>query len=128
LKDSDNLLNAVLKVLNSHSEIKLVRVEGHTDNTGSAALNKTLSGQRAASVVAWLTLHGIDKTHLKSEGFGSERPIDTNATPEGKANNRRVEFHIDKTEAPPAPAPAAAPTSSPAPAATPAPTPETKTP
>jgi OOP family OmpA-OmpF porin len=112
LKDSDNLLNAVLKVLSTHAEIKLVRVEGHTDNTGSAALNKTLSGQRAAAVVAWLTLHGVDKNRLASQGFGSERPIDTNATPEGKANNRRVEFHIDKSDAAPgsaaAPAPAGA--------------------
>jgi OOP family OmpA-OmpF porin len=112
LKDSDNLMNAVMKILTDHPEIKIVRVEGHTDNTGSVALNKTLSGQRAASVVAWLTLHGVDKARLKSEGFGSERPIDTNATPEGKANNRRVEFHIDKSEAAPgsaaAPAPAGA--------------------
>jgi OOP family OmpA-OmpF porin len=117
LKDSDNLLNAVLKVLTSHSEIKLVRVEGHTDNTGSAALNKTLSGQRAASVVAWLTLHGVDKSRLSSQGFGSEKPIDTNATPEGKANNRRVEFHIDKSDAAPAPS-SAAPSGAAAPSTT----------
>ncbi len=112
LADSDKLMSAVFKILSDHPEIKLVRIEGHTDNTGSAALNKTLSGQRAASVVAWLTLHGVDKSRLASEGFGSERPIDTNATVEGKANNRRVEFHIDKTEgAPPpaAPPPAAKP-------------------
>jgi OmpA-OmpF porin, OOP family len=95
LKDSDALLNAVLKVLNAHPEIKVVRVEGHTDNSGSAQFNKTLSAQRAASVAGWLTLHGIDKSRLKSEGFGAERPIDTNATPAGKANNRRVEFHIE---------------------------------
>jgi outer membrane protein OmpA-like peptidoglycan-associated protein len=98
LADSDKLLNAVLKILNDHPEIKVVRIEGHTDNTGAAAYNKTLSGQRAASVVAWLTLHGVDKARLASEGFGMERPIDTNNTVEGKANNRRVEFHIDKTE------------------------------
>jgi OOP family OmpA-OmpF porin len=113
LKDSDNLLGAVLKVLADHNEIKLVRVEGHTDNTGSAALNKTLSGQRAAAVVAWLTLHGVDKARLKSEGFGSERPIDSNATPAGKANNRRVEFHIDKSDAAGAAAPAVAPATEP---------------
>jgi outer membrane protein OmpA-like peptidoglycan-associated protein len=118
LKDSDKLMNAVLGILNAHPEIKLVRVEGHTDNTGAAAYNKTLSGQRAAAVAAWLTLHGIDKTRLASEGFGAERPIDTNATVEGKANNRRVEFHIDKTDAAPAPG-AAAPGASP-PAAPPA--------
>jgi OmpA-OmpF porin, OOP family len=99
LKDSDTLMNAVMKILQDHPEIKVVRVEGHTDNTGQAAYNKTLSGQRAASVVAWLTLHGVDKSRLASEGFGSERPIDTNDTPAGKANNRRVEFHIDKSDA-----------------------------
>lgn len=93
-KDSDDILEAVLKVLNDHPEIKMVSVEGHTDNTGKAAHNKTLSAARAASVVAWLTKHGIDKARLSSVGYGQERPIADNTTTEGKAANRRVEFHI----------------------------------
>ena len=96
-KDSDDVLEAVVKVLKDHPEIKKVRVEGHTDNVGSAASNKKLSADRAASVVKWLVAHGIDKQRLASQGFGFDRPLDTNKTPEGRKNNRRVEFHIDAT-------------------------------
>jgi len=95
LASSDGILNAVLAVLKDHAEITRLRVEGHTDNVGGAAMNKNLSGRRAASVVSWLVQHGVDSHRLASEGFGLERPIDTNATPEGRQNNRRVEFHID---------------------------------
>jgi outer membrane protein OmpA-like peptidoglycan-associated protein len=94
-RDSLDILEAVAKVLKDHPEVKHVRVEGHTDKTGSAALNKKLSADRAASVVKWLTTNGIDKTRLSSEGFGSEKPIDTNETEAGRKNNRRVEFHIE---------------------------------
>jgi outer membrane protein OmpA-like peptidoglycan-associated protein len=94
LPASDPILQAVLKVLNDHPEIKGLSIEGHTDNTGAAAGNKKLSAARAASVVTWLVKHGIDKSTLTSAGFGQERPIDSNSTPEGRQNNRRVEFHI----------------------------------
>jgi len=92
---SNAILNAVLDVLNQHPEIKHLRVEGHTDNVGAAAMNKGLSSRRAASVAKWLIQHGVDAGRMSSEGFGMERPIDSNATPEGRQNNRRVEFHID---------------------------------
>ncbi len=94
LKDSDPVLNAVLDILTSHPEITKLRVEGYTDNKGAPAMNKGLSKQRAASVKAWLVAHKIDGKRLDSEGFGEERPIDDNATEEGRKNNRRVEFHI----------------------------------
>lgn len=58
-------------------------------------MNKKLSGDRAASVVKWLAGHGIDKTRLSSSGFGQEKPIDSNATEDGRRQNRRVEFHIE---------------------------------
>jgi outer membrane protein OmpA-like peptidoglycan-associated protein len=93
-KDSDDILQAVLKILQDHSEIHMVSIEGHTDSTGKAAHNKTLSAARAKSVMTWLIKHGIDKSRLSSIGYGQERPIGDNATPEGKAANRRVEFHI----------------------------------
>jgi outer membrane protein OmpA-like peptidoglycan-associated protein len=89
------VLGAVLTILLGHPEIKVLRVEGHTDNQGSAVVNRTLSEQRAASVVRWLVQHGIDASRLSSQGFGFDRPIDTNDTPEGRKNNRRVEFHIE---------------------------------
>jgi outer membrane protein OmpA-like peptidoglycan-associated protein len=94
-KDSQDVLDAVLKILKDHTEIKKLRVEGHTDNKGAADYNKTLSGARAQSVVDWLVQHGIAKDRLTSQGFGMEKPIDSNETEDGRRNNRRVEFHIE---------------------------------
>ena len=94
LPESDGILGAVLKILTDHPEIKQVSIEGHTDNRGGAAYNQTLSQKRAASVVKWLVSHGIDSGRVTSVGYGQDRPIDSNATDEGRQNNRRVEFHI----------------------------------
>lgn len=99
-QDSEDVLNAVLGVLKAHPEIKKLHVEGHTDAHGSAAFNRKLSADRAKSVVRWLVGHGIDAASLTSEGFGPDRPIDTNATELGRKNNRRVEFHIENEAAP----------------------------
>ena len=100
-KDSEDVLSAVLKVLTEHAEIKRLRVEGHTDNAGAAAYNKTLSQSRADSVVGWLVKRGVAKDRLVAVGFGMERPIVENTTPEGRRQNRRVEFHIEgETEKP----------------------------
>jgi outer membrane protein OmpA-like peptidoglycan-associated protein len=95
LPESDSILSAVTKILADHPEISGVRIEGHTDNRGGAAMNLGLSTRRAASVLNWLVRHGIDKSRLTSKGFGLTRPIDSNTTDEGRQNNRRVEFHID---------------------------------
>ena len=95
LKESDEILTAVAKIMKDHPEIKQVLVEGHTDNKGSKQLNQGLSTRRAASVVTWLVKKGgVDAKRLKSQGFGQDQPIDTNDTEEGRKNNRRVEFHI----------------------------------
>ena len=104
-KDSEEVLQAVLKVLQDHPEITKLRVEGHTDNTGSAKINTKLSADRAASVVKWLTNKGIAKERLTSQGFGPDKPIDSNTTEEGRRNNRRVEFHIESPSSPEAPKP-----------------------
>jgi outer membrane protein OmpA-like peptidoglycan-associated protein len=100
-KDSQEVLEAVAKVLRDHPEVRVVRVEGHTDNTGNPAANKKLSAARAASVVKWLVKNGIDAARLKSEGFGQERPLDSNSTDEGRRNNRRVELNVIEQAAPP---------------------------
>ena len=99
-KESAEVLEAILAILKEHPEITKVLVEGHTDNAGDAGYNKKLSAQRAASVVKWLAQHGIDTSRLTSAGFGMERPISPNTTPEGRKDNRRVEFHIED-KAPP---------------------------
>ena len=95
--ESDTILNAVLAIMKEHPEIKKLRIEGHSDNTGAAAYNKQLSQKRAASVVKWMSDHGVEKKRLVAKGWGIEKPIDTNNTDEGRANNRRVEFHIEET-------------------------------
>ncbi len=89
-----------MTIFNEHPEIKKVRVEGHTDNRGGAAMNMGLSSRRAASVAAWLIKHGVDKSRLSSKGFGLTKPIDSNATEEGRQNNRRVELHIESGDEP----------------------------
>jgi outer membrane protein OmpA-like peptidoglycan-associated protein len=99
LPESDELLGAVREILLEHPEIELVSVEGHTDATGTAALNVRLSRGRAAAVVDWLVERGVDRRRLASQGFGSERPIADNATEAGRRNNRRVEFRIVRTRA-----------------------------
>ncbi len=95
LKESQPIIDAVSKVMKDHPEIKHVRVEGHTDDRGAAKMNRDLSKRRAASVVAALVKAGIARDHLTSDGFGPDKPIDTNGTDAGRANNRRVEFHIE---------------------------------
>jgi outer membrane protein OmpA-like peptidoglycan-associated protein len=100
--DSQPILDAVKATFKEHPEIKHVRIQGHTDNAGSAAYNKALSTRRAASVKAALIKAGIDARSLSSEGFGFERPIADNGTDEGRAANRRVEFHIEDLATTPA--------------------------
>jgi outer membrane protein OmpA-like peptidoglycan-associated protein len=69
-----------------------ISVEGHTDSTGSEALNQRLSEQRAQSVQAALIAEGIDPGRVQLAGFGQNRPIADNATAAGRAENRRVEL------------------------------------
>ena len=95
-KDSQDVLEAILAVLKEHPEIEHLKVEGHTDDRGDAAKNKTLSKARAAAVVSWLVKKGIDASKLSSEGVGADRPLESNATEDGRAANRRVELHVEQ--------------------------------
>ncbi|MGC9457232.1 MAG: OmpA family protein [Halothiobacillaceae bacterium] len=72
----------------------VVRIEGHTDSTGSAAYNQTLSENRAESVRGYLIRQGVDGQRLHAIGFGMTQPIADNATAAGRALNRRVEILI----------------------------------
>ena len=69
-----------------------VRIEGHTDNVGTAESNRVLSERRAQSVLDALVQRGVDRARLSAAGFGQERPIADNRTEEGRAKNRRVEL------------------------------------
>jgi outer membrane protein OmpA-like peptidoglycan-associated protein len=89
--ESMGTLNMIVKVLNDNPDLKF-EIDGHTDNTGDAAHNLTLSQERAASVAAQLESMGINASRLSTKGYGDTRPLVGNDTPEGRANNRRVEF------------------------------------
>ena len=72
----------------------MVNVAGYTDNTGSASLNKKLSGERADSVANYLIMKGVASTRINSAGYGSSNPIASNATAAGREQNRRVEISL----------------------------------
>ena len=89
--ESLSIVDKMVEMLKGAPDLK-VSIEGHTDNTGTAAANQTLSEQRAAALVKALTDKGIDKTRLRSKGWGQTKPVAENTTNEGKAKNRRVEI------------------------------------
>ena len=71
-----------------------VQVIGHTDDVGARAANVALSLQRAIAVKAYLEQHGVAAANLSVQGFGPDRPIADNATDQGRARNRRIEFRV----------------------------------
>jgi outer membrane protein OmpA-like peptidoglycan-associated protein len=71
-----------------------LRIEGHTDSTGSPSFNQRLSESRADSVFDFLVTQGIRSSRIETAGYGMERPIADNATAEGRSKNRRVEIII----------------------------------
>lgn len=96
--ESDPLLTEVARILKEHPELELVEVQGHTDERGSADLNRKLGQERAESVVTWLVGRGVAADRLIAKGHGSDRPIAENTTEEGRAKNRRVELRVLKTK------------------------------
>jgi OOP family OmpA-OmpF porin len=85
------VLNEVVDVLNKNKAIK-VEVQGHTDSRGSKKLNQALSESRAAAVMDYLIKKGIAASRLTAEGYGFSRPMASNDTDQGRAQNRRVEL------------------------------------
>ena len=88
------LLGDVAQALQDADFIRKLRVEGHTDAHGNNAANLALSKRRAAAVRTFLVSRGIDPARLEAEGYGETRPIASNDTAAGRADNRRVEFVI----------------------------------
>ena len=84
-------INKIYKLMVKNPDLNF-SVEGHTDADGGDEANLALSKKRGKAVMDKLIAMGIAKSRLKYNGFGESKPIDNNATPEGKANNRRVEF------------------------------------
>jgi outer membrane protein OmpA-like peptidoglycan-associated protein len=86
-------LDRLLGILKDNALMR-IEISGHTDNTGSLALNSKLSEDRAKAVVEYLVQKGIDRSRLEFKGYGPQQPIADNSTAEGRTQNRRVEFKI----------------------------------
>ena len=89
--ESYPVLDEVVDVLKRNPGVK-VEIQGHTDNVGKAKYNQVLSEKRAKSVMEYLMNKGVNSTQLSYKGYGLQRPIATNETPEGRSKNRRVEL------------------------------------
>ncbi|GAA0713789.1 OmpA family protein [Aquimarina litoralis] len=96
IKDqSVKVLNDIIAILKEYPTAKFT-VEGHTDSQGAAKANQRLSDSRANAVKTFLTENGIDQFRLSAVGYGEERPIASNKTRKGRAQNRRVEINLVK--------------------------------
>jgi len=91
LPESRPIIDEIVSLLKKSSNLR-IGVEGHTDNTGDPAANKTLSNTRAKAVAEAIAAAGISSNRLEPVGYGQERPIADNRTEEGRAKNRRVEL------------------------------------
>lgn len=94
-KESFTELNKVVEFLNQNPSVE-IEIAGHTDSKGSDDYNANLSQGRSQAVVDYLISQGINDYRLSAHGYGESKPIDTNDTDEGRANNRRVEFTVMK--------------------------------
>jgi len=92
-KESKTELDNLLKLMNDAPSLKL-EISGHTDNTGSDAVNQKLSERRAKAVVDYLVSKGISADRLTYKGYGSKEPVADNKTKEGRQKNRRTEFKV----------------------------------
>jgi OmpA-OmpF porin, OOP family len=89
--ESMGVINEIAKVMKEHPDVNF-NIEGHTDGDGEEIFNQKLSEQRATAVRTELVGLGINESRLQTKGWGESKPVDSNTSPEGKANNRRVEF------------------------------------
>lgn len=88
-------LNKVVDFLKQNPSVS-IEISGHTDSKGSDTYNQNLSQGRSQAVVDYLISQGIDSSRLEAHGYGESKPIDSNETEDGRANNRRVEFTVLK--------------------------------
>jgi outer membrane protein OmpA-like peptidoglycan-associated protein len=91
--EGQRTVDSLLLVLKAYPSVQIA-LEGHTDATGDAAANKTLSQQRADAVKQTLVSGGVAAERVKAEGYGQERPVADNNTDAGRARNRRLELVV----------------------------------
>ena len=89
--ESTGIIDQIVELMKSQSNLK-ISIEGHTDSQGSPAVNKTLSLNRAKSVIKAISVGGINQSRMIAVGWGQEKPVADNRTEEGRAKNRRVEI------------------------------------
>lgn len=99
--DMRPVLDKFAQSLTQHP-VTTVRIIGHTDSTGSDAINNPLSLNRAASARDYLAARGVASSRIAVDGRGEHEPIADNSTPEGRARNRRIEVFVAEPEAAPA--------------------------
>jgi OmpA-OmpF porin, OOP family len=92
--ESNAILVDLKLFLDQTPNVTQMRIEGHTDNVGSADANLELSGQRALTVKKALIDKGVAKERLLAVGFGDKKPVGDNATDAGRAKNQRIEFKV----------------------------------
>ena len=91
--ESNAELDRLVQLMKDVPNLK-IEISGHTDNTGSASLNASLSQDRAQAVVDYLKAKGVSAARMTAMGYGSNRPVASNDTSDGRQQNRRTEFEI----------------------------------
>lgn len=90
---SFSMLDQAVRVLKENPSLHM-EISGHTDSAGDAQQNRQISQQRAEAVKKYLTDHGVTADRLRAQGYGADKPLAGNDSPEGRAKNRRVEFNL----------------------------------
>lgn len=92
--ESEAVLQKLLAFLKDRPDVTRLRIEGHTDSRASNEHNQELSAKRALAVADWLVDRGVDHLRLVAAGYGEDKPIAPNELVDGRAENRRTEFHV----------------------------------
>lgn len=93
-RSSYDLMDEIVGAIKGAPQIEKIRIEGYASSDGNPRHNQKLSAERAHAVMTYLVAHGIAASELEAVGYGVAHPIADNATPEGREQNRRVEFTI----------------------------------
>jgi outer membrane protein OmpA-like peptidoglycan-associated protein len=91
---TDAILQCLVDFMNTNKMVTKFEVDGHTDNAGDATANQALSQARADAIVGWMSSKGIEVVRLSSRGWGPNKPLVPNDSPDHMAQNRRVEFWV----------------------------------